>query len=74
MAAASARSGLHRFLRDAGLKARARLNDIGDDETGYLTSLREIVARGKTPAEMLLERFHGAWGGDMSRLYDEESY
>jgi glutamate--cysteine ligase len=58
----------------AGLKARARLNTIGDDETGYLSSLREIVARGKTPAEMLLERFHGAWGGDMSRLYDEESY
>src|SRR5688572_8539104 len=47
-----------------GLSARARLNGAGDSEQGYLDPLREIVASGKSPAEVLLERYHGAWRGD----------
>ena len=58
----------------AGLKARARLNAAGDDETGFLDPLREIVSRGKVPAEMLLDQYHGAWGGDVSRVYAEASF
>ncbi len=57
-----------------GLAARARTNAAGDDETGFLDPLREIVRRGKVPAEMLLERYEGAWGGDISRVYAEESF
>ena len=57
-----------------GLAARARLNGAGDDETGFLEPLREVVRTGKTPAEVLLERYHGAWGGDVSRVYDEASF
>jgi glutamate--cysteine ligase len=53
-----------------GLKARARLNGAGEDETGYLAPLREIVASGKTPAEDLLDLYHGEWAGDLSRIYD----
>ncbi|MFD1950475.1 glutamate--cysteine ligase [Sphingomonas arantia] len=55
----------------AGLKARARHNAAGDDETGYLSPLRDIVASGKTSADRLLERYHGEWQGDLSRIYDE---
>ncbi len=58
----------------AGLTARARLNSSGDNETGFLDPLREIVASGRTPAELLLERYNGAWGGDVSRAYAEESF
>ncbi len=58
----------------AGLTARARLNGAGDNETGYLQALDEIVARGRTPAESLLERYNGAWAGDLSRVYAEESF
>jgi len=58
----------------SGLKARARLNGAGDDETGYLTPLREIVAAGKTPAEQLLDLYHGAWGGDVSRVYQDARF
>jgi glutamate--cysteine ligase len=54
-----------------GLAARKRLNGAGDDESGYLDPLREIVASGKSPAEMLLDKFNGPWGGDISRVYDE---
>jgi glutamate--cysteine ligase len=57
-----------------GLAARARTNGAGDDETGFLDPLREIVRRGKVPAEMLLERYEGAWGRDISRVYAEESF
>ena len=50
------------------------LNGAGDNESGFLDPLREIVARGTTPAEMLLERYHGEWEGDVSRIYDEMSF
>ena len=34
----------------------------------------EVIATGKTPAERLLDRYHGEWGGDVSRVYAEESF
>ena len=46
----------------------------GDDETGFIEPLREIVRSGKVPAETLLDRYHGVWGGDLSKVYDEESF
>jgi len=61
-------------ISEAGLNARARLNASGDSESGYLDPLREIVARGTTPAELLLERYHGDWQGDVSKVYDEMSF
>ena len=57
-----------------GLAARARHNAAGDDESGFLNPLREIVSRGTTPAELLLERYHGEWAGDVSRIYEEMSF
>ncbi len=53
----------------AGLSARARLNSSGDNETGFLETLDEIVTTGKVPAQVLLDRYHGEWGGDISRVY-----
>lgn len=58
----------------AGLRARARLNRIGEDESGFLAPLDEIVATGKVPAQVLLDKFHGEWGGDLSRIYEAERY
>lgn len=52
-----------------GLTARARLNASGDNETGFLETLDEIVASGKVPAQHLLDKFHGEWNGDISRVY-----
>ena len=61
-------------IAHAGLAARRRLNAAGDDETGYLAPLREIVASGKVPAQRLLDLYHGEWGGDISRVYEAMSY
>ena len=61
-------------IAGAGLTARARFNRAGDNESGFLDPLREIVRSGKVPAEMLLEKYHGVWGGDVSKVYDESSF
>jgi len=57
-----------------GLAARARLNGAGDNETGYLQPLDEIVSSGITPAERLLALYHGAWNGDVSHIYAAKSF
>ena len=61
-------------IAEAGLNARAALNPSGDNESGFLDPLREVLASGRTPAERLLERYNGEWGGDVSRIYAEESF
>lgn len=53
-----------------GLVARARLNTSGDNETGFLETLDEIVASGKVPAQRLLDLYHGEWSGDIKRVYE----
>lgn len=53
----------------SGLAARGRLNSAGDNETGYLEPLAEIVKTGKVPAQRLLDLYNGEWGGDLSKIY-----
>jgi glutamate--cysteine ligase len=53
----------------SGLAARGHLNTSGDNETGFLETLDEIVATGKVPAQVMLDRYHGEWGGDIDRIY-----
>jgi glutamate--cysteine ligase len=57
-----------------GLSARARLNSSGDNESGFLDPLREIVRTGKVPAQVLLDRFNGEWAGDISKVYEEAKF
>jgi len=58
-------------IAHSGLAARARVDAGGTNETGFLDPLRDIVRTGKVPAETLLDRYHGAWGGDVARIYEE---
>lgn len=57
-----------------GLSRRARLNSAGDNESGFLEPLHEVVASGVTPADRLLDKFHNEWNGDVSRIYEEFSF
>jgi glutamate--cysteine ligase len=63
-------------IADAGLKARARPGAGGmiPDETHFLNALKETVESGKTPADELLEHYHGDWNGDLSKIYEDYSY
>jgi len=56
------------------LGARAGLNGAMLDERVYLADLEEIADSGVTPAERLLERYHGAWAGDVTRVFEEFAY
>lgn len=58
----------------SGLRNRAQKNAIGDDETGYLAPLDDVVRSGKVPAQRLLDLYHGEWNGDLSRIYDVKSF
>jgi glutamate--cysteine ligase len=58
----------------SGLAARGRLNSSGDNETGYLEPLAEIVATGKVPAQKLLDLYNGEWGGDLSKIYAVKTF
>ena len=56
-------------LAQAGLARRARLNLFGKDEGKYLQPLAEIVETGQSPADLLLAEYHGAWAGDIDKVF-----
>jgi glutamate--cysteine ligase len=57
-----------------GLQRRARMNGHGADESIFLDTLVQIVDANQTPAERKLELFHGAWNGDIDRVFREFAY
>ena len=57
-----------------GLKNRARFSGGMVDERGYLSELEDIADSGVTPAERLLDLYHGAWQGDVKRIYADFAY
>jgi len=63
-------------ISELGLRNRAMPGAGGlvPDETHFLNALQESIESGQTPADELLAKYHGEWGGDLSRIYDEYSY
>jgi glutamate--cysteine ligase len=61
-------------IASAGLSARGQVNSMGDNESGFLNPLRQIVDSGMSPAHQLLEKYEKEWGGDLSRIYGEMSF
>jgi len=61
-------------LARAGLARRKRRNATGQDETIFLAPLEDSVARGKTPADDLLEKFGGPWKGSVAPVFEECAY
>ncbi|MCF3595697.1 glutamate--cysteine ligase [Rhodobacteraceae bacterium LMO-12] len=59
-----------------GLRARAMPGAGGmiPDERHFLHALEDSVTDDKVPADELLEKYHGEWDGDLSRIYSEFSY
>jgi glutamate--cysteine ligase len=61
-------------LASAGLARRNRRDPSGHDEVGYLNPLHAIVEGGRTPAEELLQKFHGPWRGSVDPVFTEYAY
>jgi len=57
-----------------GLRNRARLNNDGYDETGFLATLDEVVARGTTSSQEMLTAFNTRWGGSIEPVFMEYAY
>jgi glutamate--cysteine ligase len=61
-------------LARAGLARRQRLDVSGQDETRYLEVLEDRLVRGTTPAQELLDKFNGPWGGSVDPIFTEDAY
>ncbi|RMF74737.1 MAG: glutamate--cysteine ligase [Alphaproteobacteria bacterium] len=57
-----------------GLKARGMRNEKGEDETGFLDTLDEIVTEGRTLAEQLLAAYETRWKQDVRPVFVEQAY
>nr|CAD6605392.1 glutamate--cysteine ligase [Rhizobium sp. TCK] len=58
----------------SGLAARKRLNDEGQDETVFLNTLDEVLAKKATLADDLLMLYHGRWAQSVEPVFDEYKY
>jgi len=61
-------------LAYAGLSERARLNGSGENETGFLETLQQILDEKITPAQKLLHKYHNEWDEDIDRVFEETSF
>jgi len=61
-------------LSRAGLARRQRFDASGEDETHFLDVLDDRLERGTTPAQELLEKFHGPWGGAVDPIFSDQAY
>ena len=57
-----------------GLRNRNRHNRDGYDETGFLAPLDEVVARGTTSAQEMVDAYNTRWGGSIEPVFMEYAY
>jgi glutamate--cysteine ligase len=57
-------------IATAGLHRRAATDAGGATEEGFIQPFWDLVERGRTRAEELLDRYHGEWQGDLNRMVD----
>lgn len=61
-------------LSHQGLTARQRLNDYGENESLFLREMEQIAETGITPAEQLLQLYHGEWNGNLDMVFSTSAY
>ncbi len=65
---------LQELSKDVLALARSGLQKRGFGEEPFLDVLDEIALSGVTPAERLLAQYHGAWQGDMSKVFKAAAF
>src|SRR5882724_7621108 len=61
-------------LSHSGLRRRGHIDQLGRDESRYLEPLERILESGRTPAEEMLDKFNGEWGGSVEPVYQEYAF
>ena len=64
------------LISENGLKNRAQASSNGlySDESLFLGSLKENIEKRKSSADELLEKYHGSWNRDLTKIFEEYSY
>ncbi len=57
-----------------GLIGRAKFDDVGRDESGFLDPLDRIADKGITPAEILLASYQGPWKESVDPIYVDYAF
>ncbi|TDI61582.1 MAG: glutamate--cysteine ligase [Alphaproteobacteria bacterium] len=57
-----------------GLRSRNRLDAVGSDETGFLTTLNAFAETGRTAAVQLLDDYQNKWDGSVMPVFDDYAY
>ena len=57
-----------------GLRRIAERGESESDERSFLDPVREVLERGMSPGESLLESWRGEWRGDIGRLIEASCY
>ncbi|KAG5593209.1 hypothetical protein H5410_043723 [Solanum commersonii] len=65
---------LMHVAQDVVKLAKEGLERRGFKETGFLNEVTEVVKTGVTPAEKLLELYHGKWGQSVDPIFEELLY
>ena len=61
-------------ISQAGLVARNKLDSDGFDESGFLSPLEEVVARGSTLAEVMVKEYNTVWGKSVEPAFLAYAY
>jgi len=61
-------------IAETGLTRQASLNTYSENETLYLERLRDNVHKGRSPADLLVDKWLGDWDRDVSRMVAGSSY
>src|SRR4030095_6716762 len=51
-----------------GLARQNAVNDLGENETIYLSPLKNLIAKGKCPADLIIEKWQGEVDHDIQKL------
>ena len=57
-----------------GLRRRHILDGAGNDETGFLQPLRQVIASQKTPAEVMLDLYNSEWCQNIDQVFVSNQY
>ena len=71
---AATRAGHARDSRKRGSRGGGGWTPAATTKSRYLRPIQEYVARGITPAEELLDKFHGPWDGSVEPVFKEYAY
>ena len=50
------------------------VHDLQNDFNKFIDFLKENIEKGKSSADDLLEKYHGSWNRDLTKIFEEYSY